>query len=159
MADPHPGVSASEQDAIDDSVAVEAATRAAGDATSVYQCKIDAKAATDLDAQVIAVAPFAGTVTTVELVPNAAVTGDNTNTRSFALTNKGLSGAGTTSVATLALTTGNNLVAFDAKPMTLSVVAGALTVAIGDVLSLAQTVGASGLAHSGGILRIVFTRS
>lgn len=157
----HPGISPAEQDAIDDAVAASAALKA--DKTTIasdsIDCKLDAKGAAATDVQVIGVVPFAGTVTAVEVIANAAVTGDNTNTRSFALTNKGQAGAGTTSVATLALTTGNDLVAFDAKTMTLTATTADRVVAAGDVLSLAQTVGASGLAHSGGIARVVLTRA
>lgn len=109
--------------------------------------------------QAITTAPFAATVTKVALVPEAAVTGDNTNLRTFTLVNKGQSGAGTTVVATLALTTGVNLVAFDEKLFTLSAVAGATTVAAGDVLQLNEVVTASGLAHSGGRVIVEFTRA
>lgn len=108
---------------------------------------------------VITEAPFAGTVTKVAIVPEAAVTGDNTNTRTFTLVNKGQAGAGTTVVATLALTTGVNLVAFDEKLFTLSAVANATTVAAGDVLLLNEVVTASGLAHTGGRCIIEFTRA
>lgn len=44
--------------------------------------------------------------------------------RTLTLTNKGQAGVGTTVVGTLAFTTGNNGVAFDEKPLVLSVVAG-----------------------------------
>jgi hypothetical protein len=168
MPTPHAGISPSEQEAIAAAGAEEAATQAGllalkADkvtiASQALERKIDAKGATDLDAQVVGVAPFAGTITAVELVLNAAVTGDTTNTRSFVLTNKGQTGVGTTSLATLALITNSNVAMFDAKPMVLSVVANALVVAAGDVLSLAQTVGAAGLAHSGGIARVVVARS
>lgn len=109
--------------------------------------------------QAITEAPFDATVTKVALVPEAAVTGDNTNTRTFTLVNKGQAGAGTTVVATLALTTGVNLVAFDEKLFTLSVVAGATSVVAGDVLQVNEVTAASGLAHSGGRVIIEFTRA
>lgn len=114
--------------------------------------------AADVD-QTVTEAPFAGTVTGVKLVPEAAVTGDNTNTRTFTLVNKGQTGAGTTVIATLALTTGVNLVAFDEKAFTLSAVAGATTVAAGDVLAVVEVHAASGLAHSGGRVLIDIARS
>lgn len=109
--------------------------------------------------QAITEAPFDATVTKVALVPEAAVTGDNTNSRTFTLVNKGQAGVGTTVVATLALTTGINLVAFDEKLFTLSVVAGATSVVAGDVLQVNEVVAASGLAHSGGRVVVEFTRS
>lgn len=109
--------------------------------------------------QAVTEAPFDATVTKVALVPEAAVTGDNTNTRTFTLVNKGQAGAGTTVVATLALTTGVNLVAFDEKLFTLSAVAGATSVVAGDVLQVNEVIAASGLAHSGGRVVVEFTRA
>jgi hypothetical protein len=109
--------------------------------------------------QAVTEAPFDATVTKCSLIPEAAVTGDNTNTRTFTLVNKGQAGAGTTVVATLALTTGVNLVAFDEKLFTLSAVAGATSVVAGDVLQLNEVVAASGLAHSGGRVVVEFTRA
>lgn len=114
--------------------------------------------AADAD-QTITEAPFAGTVTKVALVPEAAVTGNTTNARTFQLVNKGQAGVGTTVVATLALTTGVNLVAFDEKLFTLSAVAGATTVAAGDVLAVVETHASAGLAHEGGRCIVEFTRS
>lgn len=102
---------------------------------------------------------YAGTVTSVTYLPDAAATGDNTNTRTFTLVNKGSDGSGTTVVATLALTTGVNLVAFDEKAFTLSAVAGATTVAAGDILALVSTHGASGVADPGGTIQVEITRS
>jgi hypothetical protein len=115
-------------------------------------------AAVDGD-QTVGEAPFDGTVTGVSLTPEAAVTGDNTNNRTFTLVNKGQSGVGTTVIATLALTTGVNLVAFDEKPFTMSVVAGATTVVAEDILAVVETHGGSGLSHSGGLIEIELSRT
>lgn len=109
--------------------------------------------------QTIGEAPFAGTVTGASFTPEAAVTGDNTNTRTLTVVNKGAAGAGTTVVATLAFTTGNNGVAFDEKAFTLSVVAGATTVAAGDVLAVVEAVAGTGLANPGGLVQVEITRS
>lgn len=117
-----------------------------------------AAASTNLD-QAVSEAPFDATVSYVSLIPEAAVTGDNTNTRTFTLVNKGQAGAGTTVVATLALPTGVNLVAFDEKMFTLSVVAGATAVVSGDVLLVNEVVAGTGLAHSGGRVVVEFTRA
>jgi carbamate kinase len=73
--------------------------------------------------------------------------------------NKGQSGVGTTVIATLALTTGVNLVAFDEKPFTMSVVAGATTVVAEDILAVVETHGGSGLSHSGGLIEIELSRT
>ena len=107
--------------------------------------------------QVVGIASFAGVISGVSLVPEAAVTGDDTNTRSFNLINKGQSGVGTTSVATLALETGTDLVAFDEMALTLSGTEANLVVAKGDVLVLAETVAGDGLVHSGGRVLISIT--
>ena len=109
--------------------------------------------------QVVGEAPFAGTVTAVTFTPEAAITGDSTNTRSLLLHNKGQAGSGSTVMATLAFTTGNNGVAFDEKAFTLSVVAGATTVAEGDILAVVETVGGSGLANPGGRVEVTLSRS
>jgi hypothetical protein len=102
---------------------------------------------------------YAGTVTAVSYLPDGAATGDTTNTRTYTLVNKGSAGAGTTVVATLALITSVNLVAFDEKAFTLSAVEGATTVAAGDVLALVSTYAASGLADPGGTIQVEITRS
>jgi hypothetical protein len=102
---------------------------------------------------------YAGTVTSVSYTPEAASTGDNTNTRTYTLVNKGAAGAGTTVVATLALVTGVNLVAFDEKPATLSEVEDATTVAAGDILAWVSTYTASGLVDPGGIVKVEITSS
>jgi hypothetical protein len=111
--------------------------------------------------QVIGEAPFDGTVTAVKLVPEAALTGNATNYRTFRVVNKGQAGAGTTVVASLATdaTPAKDLVAFDEKTIPLSVVAGATTVAAGDVLAVDETVAASGIAHSGYRIIVEITRS
>jgi hypothetical protein len=95
------------------------------------QATIPALGAAVAGDQTLGKAPFAGTVTAVTLVPEAAITGDNTNTRTLTLVNKGQTGAGSTVVATLAFTTGVNGVAFDERAFTLSAVANATTVAEG----------------------------
>jgi hypothetical protein len=74
--------------------------------------------------------------------------------------NKGAAGAGTTVVATLAMTSGVNGVAFDEHSTTLSVVANATTVAAGDILAFVSThSGSTGLADPGGMVEVEITRS
>lgn len=111
--------------------------------------------------QVICEAPFAGTVTKVDIIPEAALTANATNYRTFRVINKGQAGAGTTVVASFATDTPttDDLVAFDEKELTLSVVAGATTVAAGDVLVADETVTASGIAHSGYRIRVTIART
>jgi len=104
-------------------------------------------------------APFDGTVTAVTYTPIANITGDNTNTRTLTLVNKGLDGNGTTVIATRALTTGVNSTDFNEDTLTLSVVAGATTVVEGDVLAWVSTFAAAGLADPGGLVQIDVSRT
>jgi hypothetical protein len=62
-------------------------------------------------------------------------------------------------IGTLALTTGVNLVAFDEKAFTLSVVAGALTIAAGDVLAFVSTATGTGVVDPGGTVQIDISRT
>ena len=105
-------------------------------------------------------AQFAGTVTRVAYIPSAAITGANTDTRTLTVVNKGQDGTGTTNVATLALTSGVNAAASDAKTITLNGTAANLVVAAGDVLAFVSThAGSSGLADPGGQVVVEITRS
>lgn len=108
---------------------------------------------------VVGEAPFALTVTGVSFTSEAAVTGATATARTFTLVNKGQAGAGSTVVATLALIDTVDLVAYDEKAFTLSVVAGATTVAAGDVLELHEVVAGAGTAHSGGQVQVDYTRA
>lgn len=109
--------------------------------------------------QTLGEAPFAGTVTAVSFIPEAAITGNTTNTRTLTLVNKGQAGAGSTVVATLAFIATVDGVAFDEKPFTLSVVANATTVVAGDVLAVVETVAGTGLANPGGLVQVDITRA
>jgi hypothetical protein len=69
--------------------------------------------------------------------------------------NKGQSGSGSTVVATLAMTSGVNAVAFDELAATLSSTAADKVVAAGDILAWVSTaVGGTGLADPGGLVQI-----
>jgi hypothetical protein len=108
----------------------------------------------------IGTAPFAGTVTAVTYTPDTVLTGANTDSRTIVLVNKGQTGTGTTVIATKAFTAGVNAPADDETTITLSAVAGATTVASGDVLAWQSThVGATGLADPGGLASVEVTRS
>src|SRR5688572_24992635 len=100
-----------------------------------------------------------GRVTSVTYTPEAASTGDNTNKRTYTLVNKGQAGAGTTVIATLDLVTGNNLVAFDEKAATLSVVANAVNVVQGDILAWTSTHAGTGLVDPGGTVKVTIERA
>jgi hypothetical protein len=110
--------------------------------------------------QVVGEAPFAGTVTSVSITPEAAVTAHGTNYRTFRLVNKGAAGSGSTVVASFATdtVTTDDLVAFDEKELTLSGTAANLVVAAGDVLAADETVAAGGVAHGGYQMRVTLSR-
>jgi predicted metal-binding membrane protein len=93
-----------------------------------------------------------GAVSSVSYIPVAAVTGAaSPSSRSYNLINKLQDGSGSTVVATLALLSGVNLVAFDEKAATLSATPANLVVAAGDVLQWQSiAVGGTGLADTGG---------
>lgn len=85
------------------------------------------------------------TLTACKLTPNAAITANGTNYFDLAVLNKGAAAGGSTSMATRSWAATNS-VAFVAESMTLSGTAANLNAATGDVLDLARTVTASGLA-------------
>lgn len=104
-------------------------------------------------------APFAGTVTGASYTPDAASTGDAAHYRTYTIVNKGAAGIGTTVMGTLALLAGINLVAFDEKAFTLSVVANALDVVEGDQLAFVSTPTGNGLVDPGGTVNVEILRS
>lgn len=106
------------------------------------------------------IAPFAGTVTAVQYVPDTILTGANTDSRTIVLVNKGAAGSGTTIVATRAFVSGQNIAADTVGAITLSATPANLVVAAGDVLAWQSThVGSTGLADPGGLAHIEITRS
>lgn len=119
-----------------------------------------AAVATNADAvTILGKAPFAGSVSAVGFVPNAAITGQNTNTRRIAIENRGDDGLGSTEMAALQFNSGVNGVAFDEKAVTLSAVANAVDFVAGDVLVVNSTSPGSGLADPGGLYIVELTRS
>ncbi|MEU9310868.1 hypothetical protein [Streptomyces sp. NPDC048256] len=111
------------------------------------------------DDTVLGQAPFACTVTSVQYVPEAAVTGADTNSRTVSLVNKGQAGSGSTTVATLALTNGVNAVANDEKTITLSGTAANLALAAGDTLQWRSIHVGTGITDPGGVVRVTISRS
>lgn len=118
-----------------------------------------ARAAT-VDATVpVAIAPFAGVVTKVAYVPVEAVAGKATNYRTISATNKGKGGAGTSVVASLALSAAErSLSALQENVVPLSGEASKLVVAEGDVIAFGSVHTGEGLADPGGIMSITFSR-
>lgn len=89
-----------------------------------------------------------GVINSVVFYPNWTMAGANTNTRTYTLLNLGQAGAGSTAVATLALTSGVNLTRGVAK--TITVTAANATVAVGDVLAWRSVMSGTGLPDPGG---------
>jgi len=90
-------------------------------------------------------APFPCTVTAVEFIPSAALSGANTNSMTVNIYNR-VAGAGSTVVAALAFVSGVDLVAQTPKAITLSATAANLILAEGDVVTCAKAVVGDGLA-------------
>jgi hypothetical protein len=111
------------------------------------------------DDTVLGQAPFACTVTAVQYVPEAAITGADTNSRTVSLVNKGQVGSGTTTVASLALTNGVNAAANDEKTITLSGTAANLVLAAGDTLQWRSIHVGTGITDPGGVVRVTISRS
>lgn len=103
-------------------------------------------------------AGFAGTVTKVDYIAATAIAGADTNSRTVVLVNKG-AGSGNTVIATKAFTNGVNAAADAVTSVPLSVVAGATTVAAGDVLVWQSTHVGTGIVDPGGMVHVELSRS
>lgn len=107
--------------------------------------------------QTVGAVTMAGRVSSVSYTPEAAITGAaSPDSRTFTLVNKGAAGVGTTNVATLAMVSAVNGVAFDEKATTLNATAANLVVAAGDILVWVSTAVTSGggLVDPGGLVQI-----
>jgi hypothetical protein len=110
---------------------------------------------------VIVEAPYVGVVAGVTYTPTANVTGAaSPASRTVSLVNHKQDGSGTVVVASLALLSGVNLVAYDEKALTLSATASDLVVAAGDELEFRSApVGGTGLVDPGGKIDVTFARN
>jgi hypothetical protein len=98
------------------------------------------------------------TVTEVSIISEAALTAADATARTLTIFNRGQAGAGTVVVATLVTNlAGGNWVANDKKLFTLSVVAGATTLAAGDALECVETVASTGTARANCQLTVLGT--
>lgn len=105
-------------------------------------------------------APTAGKITGASYTPEANITGDNTESRTITLVNKGSDGNGTTVMATLAFTTGVNATDFNETAMTLHATAANLVFAAGDIIAAVSThVGSTGLADPGGLVQLEYKQA
>lgn len=110
------------------------------------------------DDSVLAQAPFDCTVTAVEYVPEAAITGAATNNRTVSLVNKGQAGSGTTTVASLTFDNGVNATAYNERALTLSGTAANLNLSAGDTLQWRSIHVGTGITDPGGVVRVTVTR-
>lgn len=125
-----------------------------------YQMVVAATAAAADFEVALFTAPYAGVVTSVNYITDTTLTGANTESRTILLINKGQAGAGTTTVASKAFTSGVNATAFDATAITLSATAADLVLVAGDVLAFKSLhVGSTGLADPGGTVEVTVARS
>lgn len=116
--------------------------------------------ATNVDGStILGKAPFDGDVTAVGFIPNAAIIGQDTNTRRVAVTNRGSAGAGSTEAAFLQFNSGVNAAQYDEKTITLHATVANRAVTEGDVLTIDSTAPGSGLADPGGLYIVEITRS
>lgn len=110
--------------------------------------------------ETIGEAPFTGTLAGASITPEANLTANGTNYRTFQIVNKGQDGNGTTVMATFATDTPttDDLADFDEKSIPLSVVANAVNVTAGDILAAVETVTGTGVAHSGYTVQVELSR-
>jgi len=128
--------------------------------TMTLATPIDAAAASADSSGAYIVAPFDGVVTAAAILAAAALTGANTESRTFQLHNRGQDGSGTTLMASKAMTSGVNAAADDSTSLTLSATAADLVVEEGDVLEFTSLhVGATGLAAPKALGRVTFSRT
>jgi hypothetical protein len=125
----------------------------------VIEESVPAAATAVSDDSVLAQSPYAGTVTAVQYVPEAAITGAATNNRTVSLVNKGQAGSGTTVVATLTFASGTNATANNEVSLVLSSTEADRVVAEGDTLQWRSIANGTGLADPGGIARVTVGRS
>lgn len=126
--------------------------------TRVVERNVPAAATAVSDDTVLGQAEFDATVARVEYIPEAAITGANTNTRNVELRNGGQAGSGTTTVANLQFNAGVNAAANDERVITLSGTAANLNLAAGDTLVWRSLAVGTGLADPGGLVRVTLSR-
>lgn len=111
------------------------------------------------DDSVVAQAPFDCTVTAVEYVPEAAITGAATNNRTVSLVNKGQAGSGSTTVASLNFDNGITAAANNERAIPLSGTPANLVLTAGDTLQWRSVHVATGITDPGGLVRVTLSRN
>lgn len=110
------------------------------------------------DDTVLCQAPFDCTVTAVEYVPEAAITGAATNHRTVSLVNKGQAGSGTTTVASLTFDNGVNATANNERALTLTGTTADRNLSAGDTLQWRSIHVGTGITDPGGVVRVTVAR-
>lgn len=109
---------------------------------------------------VVAIVPRDGQVTAASIVFDGAIDGDDTNSRTFQLINKGAAGAGTAVIAELTFPNANNAAAYVPEAMTVDTdPASTNDVTAGDILVLAETTPGTGVANPGGLILVTIGNS
>jgi len=111
-------------------------------------------AATATEGYPIFTAPFRCEITSILIVPAAAVTGADSNSTYLNLINRGTAGSGTTEIGSYDLTTGNNLATSDEK--VLYAPATPLAVSDGNVLAFIFEKHGSGLLVPALLVQVTF---
>lgn len=96
------------------------------------------------------------TISSITYIPNTTITGAATNNRTISVVNKGQSGVGTTSIASLNFGNGTNATAYDEKALTNSATAADLDCVAGDVLAFVSTHIGTGIADPGGVVVVTY---
>lgn len=125
----------------------------------VITANVPAAATAVADDTLLFQAPYDCTVTAVEFVPEAAITGANTNYRTVSLVNKGQAGSSSVTVATLDFVSGVNATANNERALTLSATPANLILTAGDSLLWRSIVAGSGLADPGGIVKVTVSQN
>jgi hypothetical protein len=124
--------------------------------TQVIRCDHPAVATGTSKEDPIGRADGAGFLNRVRFVPQAGITGVNTNTRRIDIVNRGQSGAGSTVIATLQFNSGTNGTAFD--ELAIPVTDANDTMADGDIISINSVAVGTGLADPGGLVILEIDR-
>jgi hypothetical protein len=111
-------------------------------------------AATATEERGVFSAPCALRVRQIQLSSDVAITGDPTNSTTISFRNKALVGVGTTTVATLVVTTGVNFTAFD--PKDIPITGSTFTMAEGEQLNVEFVKVGTGLNVGAGFISITW---
>lgn len=123
--------------------------------SQIIEQRVPAALAGDATADfTLGVAPQSGAIISVTFIPDAAITGANTNSFTSSVVNKGQAGAGTTVAASKAFVSGTNATAFAGTDITVSGTPANLDVVQGDVIAWRRTLVGTGLATPAGLVRV-----